>query len=230
MMKTLLALGIFLFCLDASAQEIVPLFVGDSLTCGLFPRYLGGEIRRQEASGEKFEGYPGKILEGVAPDSWRVACRPGARVSEISRMLDQAIDLADFTHVVILAGVNDCHGAVRGTWKRVVEEIEEMILTAQTHGAVPVVVLLYPCNRRSSEWCESCGYSIANPLKLYFENRSGALDPIIVDAMTFVPRGDLDESFDAGDGIHLNGRGDFALATIIAEAIETRRSQCVTAK
>jgi lysophospholipase L1-like esterase len=185
---------ILAFALFQPTDTVV--FVGDSITASHYPEIAA------------------KMLHTKL---YRYAVK-GADTRRISKLLDKALKIKP-THVVIFAGINDC---VKSPPREAVSEIYDRIMKLASRvldaGAVPVIVAPYGLWKRST-YLGVCAES------LEFMLRDGVTtNMVLVETRMDLsdPEGDLDPQYDAGDGLHLNYKGQKRLAELVVKELKEK--------
>jgi lysophospholipase L1-like esterase len=169
-------------------------FVGDSITASSYPEIAA------------------KMLDTKL---YRYAVK-GADTKRISKLLDRALKTKP-THVVIFAGINDCAKSPRGEH---VAEIHDRIMKLASRvldaGAIPVIVIPYGL------WGKSLRLGMCAEILEFMLKDDATTNMVLVETSMFLcdQDGRLEPYYDAGDGLHLNYRGQKRLADLVVAAIK----------
>lgn len=173
-------------------------FVGDSITASHYPEIAA------------------KMLHTKL---YRYAV-PGADMKRISRLLDKALKRKP-SYVVLYAGINDC--AREGSDYRIVfHRLDTLVRRIEAAGSIPIVVRHHGYFRVAPRTWHgySCSYMVNSMMT---DPDQPEAWPKRVRTVDTRPLSDQEDSllreYDAGDGLHLNYRGQKRLATLVAEEI-----------
>lgn len=204
--------------------------IGDSITMGRYPAEL-----------EKLFGGAAEV---------RAYGREGANVAIAFEYVHRAFYYDKFkpTHVIWYAGINDCvlHKSSIARIEHVLHVTDCVVNRAVRGGIKPIVVQHHPwdaskydrtpigpsCSRSVNKelWFEevmSEGAQLVDTSSLGYEQREACCDYYGWEGCLPVEGGypchrggQLMEAYDAGDGLHLNLRGEKELARLIYEQVE----------
>lgn len=189
-----IVLAVLAFSWSAVADVPRIACVGDSLTDSPYPTFL------QEMCGDR-----------CVVKSW---AKKGAKVGSISRFVSRALKEFRPTHVVILAGINDCASSQRPDPYRIFDGIAAIVSRVLDTGATPVVVALHTAGGHGIE--AHCSAMVNIQLCDFPENviRVGWTSRGLTDQ-----NGQLWHRYDSGDGVHLNASGYRELARLVFEEV-----------